>query len=353
MSWTAAFVPRDVTLAKRLATVLTVVAAVVTMATALLGLAPSGGSWGVFAIVGPVLVLVGVAAIRTLPEPPAWLWALFPLGATATIAVADVATGDAGITAQIFFVFPVLYAGAQLRRPAAVAVTALAACSHLVVTFTALPAHVAAVDAVYVVGVLVVAAALLVHAGERAEQLVARLQEQAAIDPLTGLVTRRVLDSAATSALRSAGSDGGTALLLVDLDHFKAINDVHGHPAGDLVLREVSAVLHRVGRRTDVVSRMGGDEFAVLLAGCDLAAAEALAQEIVERVRALRIDVGGLTMAGEERATVLEVTASVGLAHLPTHARDVHALYRAADASLYRAKRAGRNRCADLQLDAA
>ena len=83
--------------------------------------------------------------------------------------------------------------------------------------------------------------ALLVFAGERNDQLIALLQQQAAVDPLTGLLTRRVLDSAAAWALHGSGSQQGTALLLIDLDHFERVNDVHGHPAGDSVLSAIAA----------------------------------------------------------------------------------------------------------------
>jgi diguanylate cyclase (GGDEF)-like protein len=187
--------------------------------------------------------------------------------------------------------------------------------------------------------------ALLILSAERTDRLIAQLERHAAIDPLTGLATRRVLDSAASSALQGAANDGGTALLLIDLDHFKRINDVHGHPAGDYALQQLAKLLRGVNRTSDLISRMGGDEIAVLMPGCSLPAALRRAEQILLEVRASRIDVGHCSMAMEaDIAKELSISVSIGVAHMPTHAAEVHALYAAADASLYNAKRAGRDR---------
>ena len=124
--------------------------------------------------------------------------------------------------------------------------------------------------------------ALLILSGERQDALVAELRTQAAVDSLTGLVTRRVLDEAASSALSGAASAQGTGLILLDLDHFKHVNDEHGHLAGDEVLVQVSKLL--LGTRSgDTVSRMGGDEIAVLLAGCSVDALRQRAEQILSR----------------------------------------------------------------------
>ena len=111
------------------------------------------------------------------------------------------------------------------------------------VTTAMLPWERAIVEAGYMSAAIVTTAALLTLAGERQERLVSLLERQAAIDPLTGLVTRRVLDEAASSALSGAASAEGTALILIDVDNFKAINDHYGHPGGDEVLVQLAHVL--------------------------------------------------------------------------------------------------------------
>ncbi|MFC7574340.1 GGDEF domain-containing protein [Klenkia terrae] len=136
--------------------------------------------------------------------------------------------------------------------------------------------------------------------------------------------------------LTTARSATGTALVLVDLDHFTSVNDVHGHPVGDAVLQHVGAVLTAAVRSTDaVVSRLGGDELAVLLPGCPVEVAAGRAADLVDAVRSTPL----LLADG----TPLRLTVSVGVAHAPDHAADVRALYAVADAALYSAKRAGRD----------
>jgi diguanylate cyclase (GGDEF)-like protein len=129
---------------------------------------------------------------------------------------------------------------------------------------------------------------------------------------------------------------------VMDLDHFKDVNDHHGHVAGDLVLGAVAIGLQDEVRDHDLVGRFGGEEFVVLLAGVDSADGDevlAIAERIRLRVAALRVEIptpdGPLTVAG--------LTASIGAAVHPGHGDDVGTLMQAADAALYAAKRAGRN----------
>ncbi len=163
-----------------------------------------------------------------------------------------------------------------------------------------------------------------------------QLRQQAAVDPQTGLVTRRVLDQAAQSALSGAASRLGTALMLVDIDDFKLINDKYGHPAGDEVLVQLAALLIRGCRPNDIVSRLGGDELALLLLGCSQSAMVGRGEDLLNRIRA-----HPFRLNDEHTITI---TVSAGLAHAPTHATDLRELYSTADKALYRAKRAGRNR---------
>jgi diguanylate cyclase (GGDEF)-like protein len=187
---------------------------------------------------------------------------------------------------------------------------------------------------------LLTTVALLVVAGERQDVLVDQLQRLAAIDPLTGLATRRVLDRAAQSALSGSASGEGTALILLDVDDFKSVNDRFGHPGGDEVLIQLARLLTDGCREGDIVSRMGGDEIAMLLPGCSAEAVVRRADQIMWDVRASAFWVSDASPEGQS----LSISVSAGLAHAPTHALDVQALYAAADAALYSAKRGGRNR---------
>ena len=161
--------------------------------------------------------------------------------------------------------------------------TLLAVLGNAWVVFSLLPPGRAATDLAYIGAMLAVVAAVLVQAGERQDRLVARLTAQAAVDALTGLATRRVLDDAAACALASTGA--GTGLLVLDLDRFKVINDERGHPVGDDALAHVGDLLRRRADRDSIASRLGGDEMALLLPGWDREATIEVAEEAVRLVR--------------------------------------------------------------------
>jgi two-component system cell cycle response regulator len=162
-----------------------------------------------------------------------------------------------------------------------------------------------------------------------------KLRVAALRDPLTGLTNRRGGDKALRDSLSSGEP---VVLLLLDIDHFKLVNDTHGHAAGDIVLLQVATTLERRSRRGDVVVRHGGEEFFVLITGVD----PQLAATIGERYRAA---IEGLVLSGS--AGVGGVTVSIGVAvwtaaeeGAPTPER----MLAVADAGLYEAKRNGRNR---------
>jgi diguanylate cyclase (GGDEF)-like protein len=154
-------------------------------------------------------------------------------------------------------------------------------------------------------------------------------------DTLTGLPNRRLLDDRLRQALHLAQRrDARLAVMLVDLDDFKQINDAHGHRAGDAVLREVAARLAACVRKADTLARQGGDEFVVLIP--DLAQTTD-GQVVAEKV--LRALAAPLQADGAP----LRLGASIGISLYPADARDGDALLRNADAAMYRAKRAGGN----------
>jgi hypothetical protein len=207
----AAMEPRDHHSAGRAVSMLCLVGIGVTVLFA--PLQPSGAHVSLPHLVAGGATLAAVAALswtaRLLDEASRLAWAVCPLLTVAAIVELDYLTSDASISAQIFFLFPALYGASQLRRPGAVAVTAAALLGEWIVVGGLLPAREALTSAGYVTAVLVTTAALLIRAGERQADLVAQLRRQAAIDPLTGLVTRRVLDEAAQSAMSGAASEAG------------------------------------------------------------------------------------------------------------------------------------------------
>ena len=161
----------------------------------------------------------------------------------------------------------------------------------------------------------------------------ARLLELSYHDALTGLANRRSL----LEQLDASGTTMPTALILVDIDHFKHYNDSLGHPAGDEALRGVARMLLQCAPAEALVARYGGEEFACLLAGSNTAAAAALAER-------MRIAVAGcdIPVPGESRTMHVTISAGVASAVLAS-SNDAHMLMRNADIALYRAKRNGRN----------
>jgi diguanylate cyclase (GGDEF)-like protein len=173
--------------------------------------------------------------------------------------------------------------------------------------------------------------------------LVRHLEEAANTDGKTGLLNAAAWHIQAERALRrSSRNEGPRGVLVLDLDHFKAVNDTHGHLAGDHVLAAVADALRSEVRDRDLVGRFGGEEFVVLLAGLDGGGAvelEVVAERIRRRIAALRVEIptpdGPLTVVG--------LSASVGGAVSPADGGDLRTLMQVADTALYAAKRAGRN----------
>lgn len=167
----------------------------------------------------------------------------------------------------------------------------------------------------------------------------ARLEQLAQTDPLTQLLNRRALTERITAEMeRALRYDSTLALLMIDLDHFKRVNDTYGHLVGDDVLRDVAKLLVDTIRVSDIVARYGGEEFLVLLPETDDAGAESFA----DRIRAA-VEEHDFTDGGEHPQ--LRLTASIGVAMYPAaRVESVEDLFARADAALYRAKADGRNR---------
>jgi diguanylate cyclase (GGDEF)-like protein len=164
----------------------------------------------------------------------------------------------------------------------------------------------------------------------------AKVQELATTDGLTGLFNRRVFQERLSDGLARSQRNGGIlSLILLDIDHFKGINDAHGHPIGDEVLRVLSRKIEELLRRTDIAARYGGEEFALILEDTDINGAHIMAER-------LRIETEKIIFTGENEQP-FRITLSLGLASFPMHAKTTTDLVDSADKALYKAKRSGRN----------
>jgi diguanylate cyclase (GGDEF)-like protein len=179
----------------------------------------------------------------------------------------------------------------------------------------------------------------------RANQLVAmrqtmdQLRGEADLDHLTGLANRRRFRVALSREVERWRRYGvPCALLQLDIDHMKTINDTYGHPSGDVVIREIAETLSKVSRDNDTAARLGGEEFALLFAGIGAKKAELAARRLLE------------ILAEQDIEGVGNVTVSIGVAACPEHANSERTLYAASDEALYVAKNEGRNRVAVAPL---
>ena len=168
------------------------------------------------------------------------------------------------------------------------------------------------------------------------EQLVQDLQKQIITDPLTNLFNRRFLQEYLPREIAKARRNAGSlAVLMIDLDFFKKINDIFGHEAGDVVLKDVSALLKDCIRESDVACRYGGEEFVLVLSDASPDGARKKAESIQNAVM-------GLTLTIRQKS-LGRVSTSIGVAIYPDHGADMDLLLRAADEALYEAKENGRN----------
>ncbi len=170
---------------------------------------------------------------------------------------------------------------------------------------------------------------------ERVDRRRAALLDLASTDALTGLRNRRAFEADLTRAMAQTTTGGSMALILLDLDRFKSINDRYGHTGGDAVLRHVAEILTSALRAADTAARLGGEEFAVVLPGAELREAVGVAERLRQTLDSTPTAFqGGLIGA----------TASLGVVSCPQHGQTFNVLIQHADAALYEAKNAGRNR---------
>lgn len=169
------------------------------------------------------------------------------------------------------------------------------------------------------------------------EETVGRLSDEGRTDALTGLRNRRELHDRLAAEIARCKRTGGTlCVAMLDLDHFKRINDEYSHQAGDAVLRALADTLRREVRASDLVLRFGGEEFVVVSPDTDAAAAEVLLQRIRAAVAAMPVHHNGTALPA--------ITISIGFVEVPRQAADAESALAAADVAMYAAKRGGRDR---------
>ncbi|HEY8465537.1 MAG TPA: GGDEF domain-containing protein [Solirubrobacterales bacterium] len=179
------------------------------------------------------------------------------------------------------------------------------------------------------ISTLFVAGLLVAHLRSSRNRLVGELEQRARVDGLTGALNRRSFEERANLELARAQREGKpVSLVIIDVDGFKRLNDAHGHPTGDAILRRIANRLELETRQTDAIARPGGDEFAVLLPGATTGDALAVAERLL------------YAGSGEEEPGV---TLSIGVATGPPPDGSFRALWEQADAAMYEAKRAGGN----------
>jgi len=298
------------------------------------------GGWVVTVAFAALVALCGLTMVAIPRRAPGWAPAALAALSGAMVLVLDLWTDDSSFGAQIYLGWPALFAAFYLRPLGAWLLTLQAVAAQVVLLameegvvgiLRDTPAHLATFGLV---------TALLTTAGDRQERLTKRLRREAAQDALTGLSSRRAFDRSLAQHVAAGTTEG---LLLVDVDHFKEVNDEFGHPAGDGVLCAVAAELQAVCREGDVVARLGGDEFAVVLV------ADPPGDPLERRDLRAVADRFHAAVARSTPPGVPPVSVSVGVARAGAH-ETTRTLVDRADAALYEAKRAGRDQVAEARV---
>lgn len=230
------------------------------------------------------------------------------------------------------YAWPVLWTGYFFGRRATASVLVTIGVAHGVAIASMPPGVGYASRWLDVIGSMVIVAIVVRVLAESNDRLLARAAAEARVDELTGALNRRGLAERVAVELDRARRERGTvAVIAIDVDHFKQTNDAHGHDVGDRVLAHLAGVMRQHTRGTDIVARIGGDEFLIVLPNSKVAEARAVADRI--RAEIAEVAVGG----------VAHPTISTGIAvELMPH--DLQALVDRADAALYEAKAGGRDR---------
>ncbi|MEU4156867.1 GGDEF domain-containing protein [Actinoplanes sp. NPDC026670] len=284
------------------------------------------------AVTSLVLFTVGLICLRRPQAMPRLFWLLVPLVSAGVITGLNVGTADATMGPQLFYLWPLLYAAMFLNRRMIALTVAQISAGHALTAFQFQEGGQALLDWSALTVAMSMTAVVVAGLRERNDRLRAVLETQATSDALTGAANRRAFDAELDRAVAGAGRHEPLALIMIDVDHFKTINDTWGHAVGDLALRTVADALRDAAEdREHMVARLGGDEFAVLLRAAPYAA--------VRFTELARARVGAATGLPSGPPSL-----SIGIAVLPDHATGADELQKVADAALYRAKEGGRGR---------
>ena len=298
------------------------------------------GPMAVFRLIEGNLLVAAIDAAAALAFGVV-AWFVYVRGAvripSICMAVIAFATVESAVSIRgpehLIWMYPSIVAMFYLLNPKEAAVAALLAIGAVfpVILKTQDTGGVAIFLASLAVTIALSVAFAALAAGQRRE-----LYKITLIDSLTGIGNRRALDVALDKAIGASKRAGSFVLIMMDIDHFKSVNDIHGHSTGDEVLRRIAKVIGSKIRPTDACFRAGGEEFVILANSADIEQAQILAER-------LRVAVAEIEHKASNSKDKLTVTASFGLAeHRSGESRD--SLYRRADDALYEAKRSGRNR---------
>jgi diguanylate cyclase (GGDEF)-like protein len=279
------------------------------------------------ATVAAVAGVVAAVLFVTGERLPPWTFHFWPALGTGLISFAIVFNGErhggAAGGDEMYYVWVVLWSAYHLGRVATAVQVALVGLAYTAVLVVVDPGPIGSSRWATTIGLAIGSALVVKMLSERVEKLVADLREAASTDPLTGLLNRRAFAERFGHELAVARRAGRPfALVLLDVDRFKTINDRHGHAAGDATLVALAGALTGAVREVDTVARIGGDEFALLLPDTD----DAGVRETAQRVTAL--------VAGRDLPAV-----SAGCAVYGPDGQTMDDLVRAADVALYAAKR--------------
>jgi diguanylate cyclase (GGDEF)-like protein len=299
-------------------------------AVALVSTIPWLGWWGLLLLAVVALNLGTLDRRLRSSERPEWVAARSLLLVLAVLTACAALSGGHESPVLPWLIFPCITAAARFRSQVVVAGAVVTAAAMIGVSLAVDPAGVVddpsrlIMALTLLVGVTAIASALMQGELEH--------RERAVLDPLTGLLNRASLASRVAEIEQQARVTGGAvSVVLLDLDRFKRVNDDHGHERGDAVLRDTAYEIRKSLRSFELVYRIGGEEFLVLLPGVE----KPDALEIAERVR-LTVDAA--------RPGDLDLTISAGVACASGHEVYYEVLFRAADVALLTAKREGRNR---------
>jgi diguanylate cyclase (GGDEF)-like protein len=292
----------------------------------------NGQPAAVLGVSSAAMAIGGLCLWRPHRTPHWALPLLAPLG-TLLISLAAWLTRSPADGSELLYMWPALYTAYFFRVRVAFANVALIGLVYTPIAIGVLGYSRGLTPSAYLLGTSVVTLLIVASLRRQLNSLLAASVREARTDRLTGLANRRGWDEDIAREITYHRREGGRlSLLMIDLDHFKQLNDAHGHAAGDVALAGVARELRDGARQSDVLARLGGEEFGLLLPGCGTAEATLVAEELRRAIE----------MASQSWAT--PVTVSIGVATMPEHATSAEGLAHTADLALYAAKRAGRNR---------